>query len=178
MAERITLARPYAKAIFMLASETQSWQSWSDDLHLLADLVRHPELEPLLHDPRVSSEQLLDLLQGLVGDRLGALGMNLVRLLIQNKRLDLLPVIAEEYEMLRTEHEGVADVDVVAAAPLTQEQIDRLGNALAGRLGRKVRLHTRVDESLIGGFVVRSGDLVIDGSVKDRLSRLSSALIH
>jgi len=178
MAERITLARPYAKAIFMLASETQNWQSWSDDLGLLADLVRHPELEPLLHDPRVSSEQLLDLLQSLVGDRLGDQGMNLVRLLIQNKRLDLLPVIAEEYEMLRTEHEGVADVDVVAAAPLTQEQIDRLGNALAGRLGRKVRLHTRVDESLIGGFVVRSGDLVIDGSVKDRLSRLSSALIH
>jgi F-type H+-transporting ATPase subunit delta len=178
MAERITLARPYAKAIFMLASETQNWQSWSDDLRLLADLVRHPDLEPLLHDPRVSSEQLLDLLQSLVGDRLGDQGMNLVRLLIQNKRLDLLPVIAEEYEMLRTEHEGVADVDVVAAAPLTQEQIDRLGNALAGRLGRKVRLHTRVDESLIGGFVIRTGDLVIDGSVKDRLSRLSSALIH
>jgi F-type H+-transporting ATPase subunit delta len=178
MAEKMTLARPYAKAIFMLAEDAQTRQTWSDNLHVLAALVSNQEVAPLLHDPRVSHDQLFDLMQSLVGGQLGVEGLNLVRLLIQNKRLDLVPLIAEQYEILRTEHEGLADVDVTAAAPLSAHQLDNLADALTRRLGRRVRLHTHIDESLIGGFVIRTGDLVIDGSVKDRLSRLSSALVH
>jgi F-type H+-transporting ATPase subunit delta len=178
MAEKMTLARPYAKAIFMLAEDAQARQTWSENLHVLAALVSNQEVASLLHDPRVSHDQLIDLMQGLLGDQLGVEGLNFVRLLIQNKRLDLVPLIAEQYEILRTEHEGLADVDVTAAAPLSAQQLDKLADALTRRLGRRVRLHTHIDESLIGGFVVRAGDLVIDGSVKDRLSRLSSALVH
>lgn len=178
MAEKMTLARPYAKAIFMLAEDAQARQMWSENLKALAALVSNQEVAPLLHDPRVSHDQLFDLMQDILGDQLGVEGLNLVRLLIQNKRLDLVPLIAEQYEALRTEHEGVADVDVISAVPLTAEQLDKLADALTRRLGRKVRLHTHIDESLIGGFIVRTGDLVIDGSVKDRLSRLSSALVH
>jgi len=178
MAERITLARPYAKAIFMLAGDANARQTWSENLETLAELVKHEEIAPLLNDPRISGEQLLGLMQSLLGEKFGEEGLNLVHLLIQNKRLDLAPLIAEQYEALRTEHEGVADVDVVAAMPLTKEQLNKLEAALTRRLGSKVRLHAHIDESLIGGFLIRTGDMVIDGSVRDKLSRLSSALVH
>ncbi len=178
MAERSTLARPYARAVFEMAGDNASErQAWSERLARIAEVVQVPQLHSLLSHPSVSAEQLSDIVLEAAGD-LGEPGRNLVRLLADNRRLQLAPEIARLYEQLRAEAEGVVEVEVLAAQELEQAQQDRLAEALRKRLGRDVRLQTRVDESLIGGAVIRAGDTTIDGSVRGQLDRLSSALVH
>ena len=101
---------------------------------------------------------------------------NFIDLLAENGRLAYLPEIAAQYEVLRREAEQVADVEVVSAMDLDEGQQARLAHALRARLGREIRMHTRTDASLIGGAIVRAGDLVIDGSLKGRLERLASEM--
>jgi F-type H+-transporting ATPase subunit delta len=98
--------------------------------------------------------------------------------LAQNRRLGYLPEIAAQFEVLRAEVEGVIDVEVIAAREIAPAQQKRLTAALEKRLGREVRMQVRLDESLVGGAIVRAGDLVIDGSLKGRLARLGSALTN
>ncbi|MBK1726076.1 F0F1 ATP synthase subunit delta [Halorhodospira neutriphila] len=178
MAERSTLARPYARAVFELAgADTAERQRWSQRLQALAELVEHPELAQLLDHPAVTPQQLTELVVEALGD-LGDTGRNLVRVLAENRRLRLAPELARVYEELRAEAEGVVDVEIVAAQPLEEAQQQRLSDALRQRLGKEIRLHSRVDESLIGGAVIHAGDTTIDGSVRGQLTRLSSALVH
>src|SRR5690606_18202377 len=94
----------------------------------------------------------------------------------ENKRLDLLPAIAEMYEQLKAEQEKLVEVEVISAFTLSQEQQDKLAKALSARLSREVRLNASEDASLIGGVVIRAGDLVIDGSVSGKLAKLAEAL--
>ena len=105
-------------------------------------------------------------------------GRNFLKALAENRRLALLPQIAAQFEALRAEVEGVVDVEVIAAREIAAPQQKKLEAALAKRLGREVRMHTRIDETLLGGAIVRAGDLVIDGSLKGRLERLGSALTN
>lgn len=178
MAERSTLARPYARAVFELAgADADERQRWSQRLQALTELVEHSELAPLLDHPAVTPQQLTDLVAEALGD-LGDTGRNLVRVLADNRRLRLAPELARVYEELRAEAEGVVDVEIVAAQPLKEAQQQRLSDALRQRLGKEIRLHSRVDESLIGGAVIHAGDTTIDGSVRGQLTRLSSALVH
>jgi F-type H+-transporting ATPase subunit delta len=110
------------------------------------------------------------------GDTLNGGMQNFVRVLAENHRLLLLPEIATQYEELRSEVENTIDVAVVSAIALSSEQQDKLAQALSARLKRKVHMHTSVDAALVGGAVVRAGDLVIDGSLKGRLQRLATDL--
>ncbi len=112
------------------------------------------------------------------GKAAGEAGRNFLRTLAENKRLGLLPEIAAQFEVLRAEVENVIDVEVIAAREIAPPQQKRLMEALKRRLGRDVRMHTRIDDTLIGGAIVRAGDLVIDGSLKGRLARLGSALTN
>ena len=105
-------------------------------------------------------------------------GKNLLSLLVENRRLNTAPAIAEQYEALRAAAENRVDVDVVSASELSQAQQDKLSAALAKRLGRDVRLSCSVDAELLGGAVLKAGDLVIDGSLKADLQRLASAVTH
>ncbi|ROR34332.1 F0F1 ATP synthase subunit delta [Inmirania thermothiophila] len=176
MAELITVARPYARAVFELARERGELELWSRRLQDLAAVAATPEVAALVRSPRVGKERVYALLVELVGEQLGAEGRNLLRLLVENRRLALLPAIAEAYEALRMEAEGRVRAEVVSARPLEEAQAERIRAALERRLGRKVELGHRVDESLIGGAVIRAGDLVIDGSVRGRLQRLAAEL--
>ena len=101
---------------------------------------------------------------------------NFVRVLAENHRLLLLPEIAAHYEVLRSAVENTVDVDVVSAVPLDAAQTEKLKQALSTRLKRQVRMQNSVDATLLGGAVVRAGDLVIDGSLKGRLERLATDL--
>jgi F-type H+-transporting ATPase subunit delta len=118
----------------------------------------------------------VDLLGGLSKQAAGEPGRNFLRALAENRRLALLPEIAAQFGKLRAETENVVDVEVIAAREIAAPQERRLAAALKKRLGREVRMHTRIDQSLLGGAIVRAGDLVIDGSLKGRLERLGSAL--
>jgi len=128
----------------------------------------------LLGNPHVTPAQLADLVNGIAG--LDDNGRNFVTLLAQNRRLGFLPEIAALFEQMKTEIENAVDVEVVAATQLTADQESRYAAALQKKLGRQVRLHTRVDGSLLGGAVLKAGDLVIDGSLKGRLDRLATEL--
>ena len=176
MADRATIARPYARAAFAHAQKADELASWSKLLGAAALGAADVRVARLIGNPHVTGEELVDLLGGLSKQAAGEAGRNFLRALAENRRLALLPQIAEQYEKLRAETEGVVDVEVIAAREIAAPQEKRLQAALAKRLGREVRMHTRIDESLLGGALVRAGDLVIDGTLKGRLERLGSAL--
>jgi len=176
MADKSTIARPYARAAFAEAAQQQRLEPWSQALHLAAAVVEDPRVAALLGNPRVTPEELATLLIGIAGPKLGEQGGNFVRTLAANRRLSVLPEIAARFDELKDEAEGVADVTVTSAAPLDARQERALSAALERRLKRAVRLHCATDPALIGGAVVRSGDLVIDGSLRTRLERIAYEL--
>lgn len=176
MAEKATIARPYARAAFEFAQINGAFQQWSDALAVAAAAVTDSSAAKLLNHPRVTATQLVELIGEVAGSKLDSSAKNFIATLAQNRRLALLPYIAQMYEVLRADVEGVADVDVISAVPLDAAQQQRLTSALQTRLKRTVRLHCSVDASLMGGAIVRCGDLVIDGSVKERLARLAATI--
>ena len=181
MAEKVTIARPYAKAAFEYAREHGAFARWSEVLGAASTIVVDPQVTGLLANPRVTPSQLVDLIAGILGDTLDEHGKNFLNTLAQNRRLSLLPEIAAIYETLRADIEQIADVHVTSAMALTDEQRNRLAAALKKRLRREVRLHERAHSwhtTLVGGAVVRSGDLVVDGSLRAGLERLATELTH
>lgn len=178
MAEKATIARPYAKAAFATARQHSALESWSNVLATASSVVQDERVAGLLSSPRVTPEQLSGLIADIVGGALDEQTRNFIATLASNRRLALLPEIASMYEALRAEAENTADVQVVSAVALNEAQKQRLAQALKKRLQREVRLHCEVDASLIGGAIVRAGDFVIDGSLKARLDRLAVEMTH
>jgi F-type H+-transporting ATPase subunit delta len=175
MAERLTIARPYAKAVFRLASERQQLPLWSEFLARAAATVADPQLRPLLNHPLVAAEQLIELISAIAGSEPDPQAGNLLRSLSANRRLGYLPEIAAHFERLRAEAERTLDVTVISAVELNPEQRERFAQALRRRLNREVHLHCEIDPALIGGAVIRADDLVIDGSVRAGLTQLAAA---
>lgn len=176
MADRATIARPYARAAFGYASGAKALAAWSKLLGAAAAGAKDSRVARLIGNPHVTGAELVELLGGLSAHAAGEGGKNFLKALAENRRLALLPEIAAQFETLRADVEGIVDVEVTAAREIAAPQEKKLTAALAKRLGREVRLHTRIDAALLGGAIVRAGDLVIDGSLKGRLERLGSAL--
>jgi F-type H+-transporting ATPase subunit delta len=176
MADNSTIARPYARAAFEEAAQQKRLEPWSQALHIGAAVVEDPRVVALLGNPHVTPEQLAQLVTGIAGRKLGDEGANFVRTLAANRRLAVLPEIATRFDELKDLAEGVADVTITSAAPLDAEQQRTLAAALERRLKRTVRMHCVTDPALIGGAVVQSGDLVIDGSLRTRLERIAYEL--
>ena len=176
MADRSTIARPYARAAFQEAQATKRLAPWSDALVAGAQVVQDARVKPLLDHPRVTPAQLAQLVLEIAGPALDEHGRNFVQTLAENRRLGYLPEIAEIFNELKDAEEGIVDVTVTSAAPLDQQQQLTLTEALAKKLKRQVRLHCETDPALIGGAVLRAGDLVIDGSLRTRLDRLATEL--
>jgi len=176
MAEKRTIARPYAQAVFALASSQGKLPQWSETLRLLALVAGDPNMARLIDNPRVSEAKLTGFIEEICGKKLDKHGHALLGLLIANRRLPVLPEIAALYEVYRADAEKVVEAQVVSAFPMSKDQEKALTAALKKRMGREVKLTCSTDESLIGGAVVRAGDLVIDGSVTGQLHRLTGAL--
>jgi len=177
MAERLTLARPYAEAIFQLAQSDNALAQWSDVLQSLALIASDEQMQDIISNPETDDEALFGLIVSITG-KLDTKGENLVRVLMENDRLALLPEIGTLYEEHRAQAEASVDVEVSSAVKLEAGQEKLIAAALEKKLGKKIKLSSSVDESLIGGVVIQAGDLVIDGSVKGRLGELASHLIH
>jgi F-type H+-transporting ATPase subunit delta len=176
MAEKVTIARPYAQAVFDIANSKGALKEWSGKLALLTAVVSDPQLQRLLGNPQIGAERLIDIIVSVCGDKLDKEGASLVRVLAENRRLDILPELTGLYEGLRAEAEKTVQAELTSAYPLTDEQKASISAALRKRLGREVQLSCATDESLIGGAIIRAGDLVIDGSVAAHVSRLATAL--
>lgn len=176
MADTRTIARPYAQAVFQLARERNALDKWSNMLEAGDRIVRDPALSELIDDPRVNQQQLIEIVLAAAADYLDEQGANFIRLLVQNDRLNQLPEIRELFESFRREAEQTVEARVITAFPLTEAQQRQIGEALEKRLGHTVVLTETVDESLLGGMMIRIGDRVIDGSITSQLSRLARNL--
>lgn len=172
------LARPYARAVFELAKSQGNYQSWSDSLALMAAVVDNDTMRSLLDNPRLTRSGAADLVIRACGEDIGAAEKNLVTMLAENDRLAQLPMIAALYSSFRDEAEGTVEAEVISAKPLSDAQKAAIIEALRNRLGRDVQLNCSVNEDLVGGAVIRAGDLIIDGSAVEHLRQLSSVLVH
>ncbi len=178
MADNASIARPYAKAVFELAQETNSFDDWSIALDHLAVISQDDGFVALVNDPRVEASKTAELLVDVAKDSLPEGGANFINLLVQNDRLLALEDINEQYGELVAKAKALVNAKVTTALPLTADQKTSLTSALEARLGMKVEIDENVDPSIVGGAIVQAGDLVIDGSAKGRLSKLTSALMR
>ena len=171
-----TVARPYAEAVFARAEETGKFDPWSEMLQFLAEAVKNPGLVAYIIDPMFGREKLTELMLEIGGERLDEEGKNLVRLLVQNDRLPVLPEILEIFEQLKAESQRIVNVHVRAAFELQPNQINNIAEMLKAKLGREITITTEEDPDLIGGIHIRAGDTVIDGSVRGHLQQLANEL--
>jgi F-type H+-transporting ATPase subunit delta len=175
-ADKATIARPYARAAFAEAEAHGRLDAWARSIEIASEVVSDPRVAQLIHDPELIPAQLAQLVIDVAGSELGEHGRNFVLTLATNQRLAYLPEIHTLFKELKDTAEGVADVTVTSAAALDSAQQQTLTQALAKRLRRRVRLHCETDPSLIGGAVVRAGDLIIDGSLRAQLERMAYEL--
>jgi len=178
MAEKVTIARPYAQAVFATAKEQGDLKGWSTMLQCAAAVAGDAEMAAVIANPRIDRAQLVTLFLEVCGNNINDAGKNTIRLLAENGRLEVLPEIAALYEEMRAEAEATIEAEVISAAALSESQKSAIAAALAKRMGREVSLVCKTDESLLGGAIIRSGDMVIDGSVVGKLEKLSSQLLH
>jgi F-type H+-transporting ATPase subunit delta len=176
MSETATAARPYARAVFELANQGGDVAQWSEFLGRLAALARMEEARRLIAQPGVDKDQVADILAEAAKAE-GDAERNFVRLLAHNRRLLLLPTIADIFGGLRREQEAIADVTLTTAVEISEEQRQALANAIERHLGRKADIHWEIDESLIAGARIRAGDQVIDASAAAALEQLRDFVI-
>ncbi len=183
MAENSGIARPYAEAVFALASEAGQLAGWSDLLHAAGHAVSDETLAHMIDAPATDDTVVVSIIadvckQAVTAPVDDARVLNLLRLLAENGRFSLLPEIAGQFDKLKADVENSVDVVLTAAAPVDDAQQTKIVEALKRRLGRNVNLHFKLDETLIGGARLQADDLVIDGSIRTGLEKLSSALTN
>ncbi len=178
MAEPVTVARPYAEAAFRLARDNGTLPAWSEALALLEAIVADAQVRAVIDDPNVTPQALESFLLGIGGERLEGAARNLVQVLIQNGRLHVVPQIRELYEEQRRTHDGVLEVRIVSAHPMSDEQVRALVARLEAKHERKVSAQVDIDPNLIGGVRLYMGDTVIDATVRGRLDAMAAALSH
>jgi F-type H+-transporting ATPase subunit delta len=176
MSQAFTLARPYARAAFALAKERGDLGGWSKALAVAAQLVADPRVAALVEHPSLAAADAAGLVAP-PGD-LDAGFLQFLAVLAENRRLPLLPEITALYEGFRAEAQKIVRAKVTSAAPLDDAALSKLRESLRARFQQDVELETAIDESLIGGAVIDTGDVVIDGSLRSRLARLETALTH
>lgn len=176
MAENLTIARPYAEAVFQLAKEQNALPRWSGMLQLAAAVATSPDIQALIGNPRITPKQLGDLFLGICGDRLDGAARNFVLVLIENRRLALLPEIGELFEQLRAAHEGEVEATITTAFPLTDAQVQEIAGRLQAKYRRRILPRVVVQPELIGGVKLQVGDEVTDGSLRGRLDAMAQTL--
>ena len=176
MAEPSTIARPYAEAVFKLADAQGKLADWSAVLANIAAVAADDRIRAAIGDPNLSTAKIAGLFISVLAGKLSGDAENLVRVLAENGRLDVLAEIRTQYEALRNEREGVVEAEVHTAFDLEASQLADLVARLEKNTGRKVKASVHVDKDLIAGVKVVLGDKVIDGSARAQLGALENAL--
>ena len=176
MAEPSTIARPYAEAVFKLADAQGKLAEWSTALANLAAIASDERVRATIGDPNVPAAKVAGLFIAVLAGKLSGDAENLVRVLAENGRLDVLAQIRAQYEALKNEREGVVEAEVYTAFEMAEAQLAELVARLEKNTGRKVRARVHLDRELIAGVKVVLGDKVIDGSARAQLGALETAL--
>lgn len=176
MAELTTIARPYAKAAFETADAKGQLAEWSAMLSVAALVATDSDMVKVLEHPALTSEQKAEAFIDICGEKLNDDGKNLVNTMASNKRLSVLPQVAITFEQLKSEKEKSVDVSITTAFALTDDQQNALSQALGTKLSRDIKVSSSVDKELLGGAIIRAGNLIIDGSVRGKLAKLAEAM--
>jgi F-type H+-transporting ATPase subunit delta len=176
MAELAELARPYSEAVYKIAKENGTAQKWSEMLEMLSLVMLDQDISRAARNPRVGDERFIKLILDICSEALNKQGIAFVKVLAENKRLNLVGKIAEMYEQYRSDDEGYLTVDVTSAFPMDKKEQQSLSKTLGKQFGKEVRLNVKEDSSLIGGIIIRAGDKVIDGSVSGQIEQLAKQL--
>lgn len=176
MAENVTLARPYAEAVFALAREAGAIDAWSELLARLAAVAADARLQDCFGNPRLTTQQITRLLVDSTGLTVSSEGENFVQMLVENERAQVLPEIRALFEQLRSEHEGVRDAVVSSAFPIEPPALAALTADIEAHFKQKLRVSVVIEPELIGGVRIAVGDEVIDASVRGKLNTMAAAL--
>ncbi|OQW93202.1 MAG: hypothetical protein BWK79_12390 [Beggiatoa sp. IS2] len=174
MAEFATLARPYANAVFELAKASGEFDQWFADLNFLSTVVQDSTMKSVIANHRVDKAALTRIMLDICDTQVSDTAKNLVKLLMDNGKLRVLPQIATQYEKLQADHRGYAKVEIISAYPVNPLQQAEIETALQRRLSKAVEITISIDASLMGGWLIRTGDQVIDLSVRGRLQQLAN----
>lgn len=169
------VAKRYAQALFDVGIERGLLDQFQQDLAGITQVLAHPDVARALENPKVPLSAKRELAHRLLGDR-NSYVLNFVDLLISKSRTPVIKEIRESYQQLYNAQKGIAVAEVTTAVPLADEEMNRLIDKLSQITGKKVILEPRVNESILGGLVVRIGDRVIDGSTITKLKALRAEL--
>ncbi|MDP0561579.1 MAG: F0F1 ATP synthase subunit delta [Candidatus Endonucleobacter sp. (ex Gigantidas childressi)] len=175
--ELTTCARPYARAVFEYAKNTGQLSEWDQMLSLCASVANYDSVNLMFCSPALTNDQQANAFLALCEGSISREVENFIRVLSENKRMPLLPVVEILFKQLKADEECSQDVSIISAFPLTEEQLKDLKKKVEVRLRRSIKLKTIIDSELIGGLIIKAGDLVIDGSLKTRLANLGEAMI-
>ncbi|MDW3095937.1 MAG: F0F1 ATP synthase subunit delta [Gammaproteobacteria bacterium] len=176
MSELTTAARPYARAAFDYASSNGVIGQWAEMLGFCAAVANDATMKTALDQPSLNRQQSAELFNEVCADKLDGHAKNFIKLLAENDRISLLPDIVVLYHHYQAQAQGTVDAELISALEVDDQQVEAISASLAKRLGKKVSITTSIDETLIGGAIIRAGDMVIDGSVRGRLEKLSNTL--
>lgn len=175
MSEYTTVARPYAKAAFDFAVEQGAIEKWHEMLSFASEVEQNDEIQVFLKSA-LNRNHALEVFISVCGEQLDEKGQNLVKIMASNDRIHALPEVARLFGELRADYDKAVTVDVTSAVKLTKAHEKSLMQALEKRLERKVKLNCSVDSSTVGGLLIKAGDLVIDSTLRSKLSRLANTL--
>jgi F-type H+-transporting ATPase subunit delta len=176
MAELTSLARPYAEAVFELAVEADHIDQWSANLNLLAAIVKDPMMAEVISNPQVDKTTLTNIWLDICEGQLSEAGKNLLKMIIENKRLAIIPSLFTQYQHLKAQHQGYITVEIASPYPLHDAQIENIKDVLQQRLGKTIEIDQTIDKTLLGGWLIRTGDQIIDMSIKGRFQQLTTEL--
>jgi F-type H+-transporting ATPase subunit delta len=172
-----TVARRYATALYREADSAGTLEAVDDDVLMLRQSIdSNDELSRFFESPVIPQEKKDDVLTSLLEDRVASLTLRFLRLLVEKDRETMTKAILDQYQALRDEQRGIVDATVTVAQPLSDEDRDAIVEALEAKTGQSVRLHVEQEADLVGGLVIRIGDRVFDGSVRNQLANLHDRL--
>lgn len=175
MSDLTNIARPYAKAAFDFAVEQKALDAWQQMLFFAAEVAKNEQVVAVLRTTGFAEKQA-ELFIQVCGEQLNEHGQNFIKVMAENHRLLALPEVFTSFAVLKAEYDKEITADVVSATELTEAQQQKLIAALSQRLARKVKLNCSVNPDVVGGMLIKAGDMVIDGSVRGKLDRLATAL--
>ena len=176
MAEISTIARPYAVALFNLAKEEKTLSEWSNMLSLMSGIIENEDINSFINDSKVLDTDREKLILNICGDKINAPGQNLIKLLVEYKRLSILSKITLLFEELKAKDEGVIEAEIIMADQPDKKMVENLLKSLEKRFNKKIEGKVVIDKSIVGGTKIIVGDTVIDASVRGQLDNLAYTL--